>query len=60
MAKRSGPTVKQLRAECKALGLKRYSRLRKAELVDLLEVARLGESRTRSVGEGVDTPSRQP
>ena len=36
MTKSRGPTVKQLRAECKARGLKRYSRLRKAELIDLL------------------------
>ena len=36
MAKSRGPTVKQLRAECKARALKRYSRLRKAELIAFL------------------------
>jgi hypothetical protein len=40
MAKRSGPSVKELKAQCKALGLKRYSKLRKAELVDLLVTQR--------------------
>ncbi len=30
------PTVRQLRAECKARGLKRYSKLRKAQLMELL------------------------
>jgi len=40
MPKRSGPTVKQLRAECKAAGLRRYSRLRKAELILMLEAHR--------------------
>jgi len=29
-------TVKTLKAECKARGLKRYSKLRKADLYDLL------------------------
>lgn len=29
-------TVKELRAECKARGLKRYSKLKKAELLALL------------------------
>ena len=30
------PTVKELRAECKARGLKRYSKMKKAELMALL------------------------
>jgi hypothetical protein len=30
------PTVRQLRAECKARGLKRYSKLKKADLLALL------------------------
>ena len=32
-------TVKELRAECKARGLKRYSKLKKAELLALLSAA---------------------
>jgi hypothetical protein len=30
------PTVKELRAECKSRGIKRYSKLKKAELLELL------------------------
>ena len=30
------PTVRELKAQCKAAGLKRYSKLKKAELMALL------------------------
>ena len=42
MPRSKGPTVKQLRAECKARGLKRYSRLRKAELIAFLIASKAG------------------
>jgi len=34
--KKKGKTVKQLKAECKKRGIKRYSKLRKQQLLDLL------------------------
>lgn len=34
--KEKSPTVVELKAKCKALGIKKYSKLKKAELIELL------------------------
>jgi len=42
------PTVKELKAEAKELGLERISRLNKAELIDAIKKAKKAKSTTKN------------